>query len=302
MEALTNIAIINGLNFLHLPINLLITMKCRILMDNTPDSEGRLQCEHGLSLMFSVGGQQWLLDTGATGLFAENAQQIGIDLNDIDYLVLTHAHYDHTGGLEVFLKENDHAPVFLSDKITDNSYYSKRNDGKRNIGIRHELLEKYPERFLRLTGNRWITPDVAVISSFGNDFPKPKGNRMLYHRDHPDTFNHELALVVRTCKGNVVFTGCAHNGLLNILHAAQRFAPEAPIIAAIGGTHLIDPREGQSFESEDEIKAIANALTTDFPGIRLITGHCTGQAARQILMEKMGIRLEWFCCGYEVEM
>lgn len=275
-------------------------MKCRILMDNTPDSENRLECEHGLSLAFSVGNQQWLVDTGATGLFAENAQQMGIRLNDIDYLVLTHAHYDHTGGLEVFLQENDHAPVLLSNKITDNSYYSKRNDGKRNIGIRHELVEQYPERFIRLSDSRWVTPEVAVITGFGSDFPKPKGNRMLYHDDHPDTFDHEVALLVRTGKGNVVFTGCAHNGLLNILHAARHFAPEQPIIAAIGGTHLINPREGQTFESEDEIIELANTLASDFPDIRLITGHCTGEVARKVFSDKMGIRFEWFCCGYEV--
>ena len=277
-------------------------MKCRILVDNTSDSEGRLQCEHGLSIIFSVNGQQWLVDTGASGLFARNAKQLGYHLNDIDYLVLTHAHYDHTGGLEVFLQENDHAPVLLSDKITDDSYYSKRNDGKRNIGIRQKLFNQYPGRFIRLSGNRLVTSEVAVISDFESIYPKPKGNRMLYHGDHPDTFDHELALVVRTGKGNVVFTGCAHNGLLNILHAARRFAPHSPIIAAIGGTHLINPREEQTFETEDEINFIADTLATDSPGIRLITGHCTGQTAQEVFMKKEGMSFKWFCCGDEVEL
>lgn len=277
-------------------------MQCRIIIDNTPDPGGKLECEHGLSLVIDTGNQKWLLDSGASDLFAQNAQKMGYNLGDIDYLVLSHAHNDHTGGLETFLQENNHAPVLLSDKIADGNYYSKRNDGKRNIGIRHELLAQYPERFIRISGNHWITSEVAVISNFRNDFPKPQGNDILYHGGHPDTFDHELAILVHTENGNVVFTGCAHNGLLNILHTAQLFDPESPIIAAIGGTHLINPREELTFETSDEINTIANILASDFPGIRLITGHCTGQAAREVFSKKEGICFEWFCCGYEVEV
>lgn len=277
-------------------------MQCRIIIDNTPDSGGALECEHGLSMVINTGNQKWLFDTGAGSLFAQNALKMGLNLRDIDYLVLSHAHYDHTGGLETFLQSNSHAPVFLSGNITDSDYYSIRKDGKHNIGIRHQLLAQYPERFVRFSGNHWITPEVAIISDFSRDFPIPQGNRLLYHGDSPDTFDHEIALLVSSPEGSVVFTGCAHNGLLNILHTAKRFASATPIIAAIGGTHLINPKEGHNFESEDEIRAIADALSSDFHDIRLITGHCTGQAARQILTEEAAIRLECFCCGYEVEV
>ncbi len=277
-------------------------MQIKVLIDNSPNPSSEYFTEHGLSILFETNNQKWLMDMGASGLFAMNARQLDINLNQVDYVVLSHAHYDHAGGLEVLLKENEHAKILLSGNISDNSYYSKRNDGKRCIGINYGLTEQFPERIIRTSGNRWFTPEVAILCDFVRQYPKPLGNQMLFHGDHPDTFDHEQAVLVLTEKGGVVFTGCAHNGLLNILQTARLFAPDVPIIAAIGGTHLINPKEGHTFESTNEIRTIAETLRNNFPEIKLITGHCTGSLAHEILSDVLGERLDWFYSGYGIDL
>lgn len=110
-----------------------------ILIDDRPSSAGneapKLLPEHGFSLYFEHLGKKWLLDTGASSQFINNAKNLGIDLSKVDHLVLSHVHYDHTGGLRSFLEINDRAPVYLSRTVQGNAYYSYKNGEKRFIGM-----------------------------------------------------------------------------------------------------------------------------------------------------------------------
>ena len=88
-------------------------MKLWTLMENTT-CDANLVCEHGLSLYIEANGQRILFDAGQTGAFADNAQNMGVDLSQVDLCILSHGHYDHGGGIKRFLEVNDHAKVYVS--------------------------------------------------------------------------------------------------------------------------------------------------------------------------------------------
>ncbi|MBO4758255.1 MAG: MBL fold metallo-hydrolase, partial [Bacteroidales bacterium] len=122
--------------------------------------------------------------------------------------------------------------------------------------------------------------------------PLPKGNRNLLVRKDgeycPDTFGHEMALYV----DGLLFTGCAHNGLENILEACPW-----PVNVVLGGFHLLDSQGGNVYESEEELKTLAGRLMEKYPGTTFYTSHCTEDGAFRTLKAVMGERLHHFHCG-----
>ena len=141
----------------------LIHMKMVVLVENS--SRCRLCAEHGLSVYIEYEGKTYLLDTGATALFAENAKELGIDLSEVDTAFLSHAHYDHSGGFEEFFKENDKAAVYMQEASAENCFY--RTEGKdKYIGIPQHLLENYKERFRPLNAVCEVEKGVWVVPHF----------------------------------------------------------------------------------------------------------------------------------------
>ena len=132
----------------------------------------------------------------------------------------------------------------------------------------------------------------------------PKGNSILYRQnkgvEELDKFEHELILVVNTAMGLCVFTGCAHNGVLNIAATVQSVIPSKNIHCLYGGFHLIDGKEYVEVETTEELTEIANELTKLLPKADFYTGHCTGEKAIEVLSKKMEGKLESFYVGMEI--
>jgi 7,8-dihydropterin-6-yl-methyl-4-(beta-D-ribofuranosyl)aminobenzene 5'-phosphate synthase len=280
-------------------------MKFTVLIDNHPHPEKTLHTEHGLSIYFEQDNLKWLLDTGNSPLFIENAKALSIDVNEIDYVILSHGHKDHTGGLEAFLENNQKAKVFLSASIAGNSYYSFRQQNKHDITIDKDVVQRYKHRIEWITTDKYLSENVAVITHFPHNHSMPLANKTLYNETEnqliPDNFNHELALSVKTNQGMVVFSGCAHNGLLNTLEACVAFTGETQVSACVGGAHLPDKSDTNAFESDAEIYAIAEILNNQFKGIKLITGHCTGRHAQRLLKQRMVANMDVFYSGYMLD-
>ena len=127
-------------------------MKITVLIDNNAN-EG-LKAEWGLSLLIEHEGAVYLADTGATDAFAENAAALGIDLSTVDACVLSHAHFDHAGGLRSFFARNRRAPVFVA-KATQENCWSATKGELEYIGIERGLLGQHRDRFVR---NEGVTP------------------------------------------------------------------------------------------------------------------------------------------------
>ncbi len=273
-------------------------MKFIILSDNNTLSP-LYELEHGLSVYLEKDGYRLLFDTGASDLFIRNANTLQVDLSLVDYLFISHGHIDHTGGLEHFLTINQKAKVVLSKHAANRKFYSLRN-GKKAIGTIINL-EKYQDRFLYVEDNPPLPEDIIARNITINKYPKPRANRTLYemHGDELvlDEFRHEI--VVAVGKDELfVFTGCAHHGLLNMLQTVTNHFSK-PIRHVVGGFHLLD---GEDYETEEEIRAIAHRLKQDYQQAYFYTGHCTGDVACSVLKQEMPEHLQVFSAGYSQEL
>ena len=280
-------------------------MKVAVLIDNNPHHAVDFLTEHGLSIYFEADGYKWLLDVGASDQFAKNAENMGIDIGDIDYLILSHAHSDHTGGLSEFVKRNSHAKIILSSHIKGKSFISNRREIKRSIGIDYSLVEQELARFVMANSNKRITENVSLLCNIPTLHKTPKANEALYVVDEVgeklDVFNHEIVLTVNTPNGLVVFSACSHNGLLNILAACSDQCDSTKIKACIGGTHLVDSKFNQ-YESDPEIEKIGKTIIELYPEMQLIAGHCTGENAKKVFLETVGDNFSPFYSGMFLEV
>jgi len=258
-----------------------------------------LESEHGLSIYVETAQYKCLLDTGASDIFIRNAEKLGIDLLDIDYVFISHGHADHIGGLPAFLELNSKAKIVLSSQALNQQFFSKRL-GLHEIGISLDV-NQYPGRFVLVDSESVFENDIRVFSSTSEAFPRPKGNRALFKDagndlEHDD-FDHEL-IVYFGSDELLVFIGCGHKGLFNILETVKEKTNKR-VRSVIGGFHMLDSTALQQYESKEEIEAIAEILKRDYPHTDFITGHCTGDGAYKQIKSILGDKLIQFYTGFE---
>ena len=259
-------------------------MKWTVLVDNRTNNP-TFETEHGLSILLETEKHSILLDTGASDMLIRNAERLGKDLSRVDYVFISHGHSDHAGGLKHFMAINKKAKVIVSPDAISGRFFSKR-------GNLHSITTEWPEigddRLSLIDQTREIAKGLHLIAHIPQIHPMPKGNLNLYMQDAHgeyihDDFRHELALYIE----GLLFTGCAHSGLENILDACPW-----PVHTVVGGFHLLD---GQ--ETEEEINALGQRLKAIYPNTQFYTSHCTGDAVFAILQSVMGNKIHPFSCG-----
>jgi len=256
-------------------------MKATVLVDNIPSNS--LKGEWGLSVYIEHRERKILLDVGASDLFTQNADKLGISLQDIDYAVLSHAHYDHANGMRKFFQVNEKAKFYVQSACAENCYFKKWIFSKY-IGIPKGILEKYSDRIEYVLGNDQITEGVSLISHNTKGLDAIGRRESMYQKGKggwmPDDFSHEQSLVFDTSNGLVIFNSCSHGGAVNIINEVASAFPDKKVIALIGGFHVYN-------KSEAELRGLAGKIKET--GIQYIcTGHCTGEKAYRILKEELG--------------
>ncbi len=274
-------------------------MKITVLIDNQPHPENHsLEVEHGLCFYIEMEEEKILLDVGASDKFFQNALKLGIDIADVDYLILSHAHKDHTGGLACFLQNNSKAKIYLSTNINDEGYYSNRRGTMRNISIDYSLIQENCERFVWVKKNLQLTPSAQIMSEILVRHPLPQANQTLFAGNKPDTFNHEMAVLLSEQRQTVLLSSCTHLGLLNTLEACKDVHPSV----FIGGMHLVDSDEQHPFETVNDQEFLATEILSNYPNLQIYTGHCTGVNAQRILSEKMPKQFHVFYTGFKWDL
>lgn len=268
-------------------------MYAKIIIDNISKSE--LQPEWGLSVYIEQEGKKILLDTGAGGKFAENAAALGIALEEIDYAVLSHAHYDHANGMGQFFEKNAKASFHLRKGTAENCY-AKKWVFHKYIGVKKGLLAKYRSRIVYADGTYELFPGAYLLAHSTPGLGELGKKAGMYVRCgcrlQPDDFSHEQSLVLDTPKELVIFNSCSHGGADNIIAETAAAFPQKHIYALIGGLHLFASPEA-------EVRALAERIRST--GIeRVITGHCTGKRAYAILHEELGGAAEQMYAGMEI--
>jgi 7,8-dihydropterin-6-yl-methyl-4-(beta-D-ribofuranosyl)aminobenzene 5'-phosphate synthase len=262
-------------------------MRITTLLENHPDpGPSGLAGEHGLSFFIEHPSGVFLSDVGASSLFAENAAQLGVDLARVAGLAVSHHHFDHGGGLGRFFEENRDGTVYLR-KAPEADYLVIEPELSRYIGLDKDVMAQYAGRLRYVESNTEIAPGVHLLTEIPSIYAKPGGDtRLMMQRGDetlPDTFEHEMATVLETEDGLVLLTGCAHNGVLNMIEATRQALPERPILAVIGGFHLMAEPQPVVFKLGKLL------LEMDIPAV--YTGHCTGDPQTDILAQVLGDRL-----------
>jgi 7,8-dihydropterin-6-yl-methyl-4-(beta-D-ribofuranosyl)aminobenzene 5'-phosphate synthase len=248
-------------------------MNITILVDNRP---GHDQCttEHGLSMYIKHDETELIFDLGQTDACLKNAQTLGIDLEQIKTVVLSHGHYDHTGGLvnikgkRIILHPNCFTPRFGKIKKT----YAGMPITKEELAKNNELFETETPYA--------ITPKILFLTSIPriNDFEGNNSPTMLADGQN-DELQDDSAIVFTTEKGLVIVAGCSHSGICNIIEYAKKTTGIDKIHAVVGGFHL---REID--ENLDKVIAYFKTLDVNY----MLTGHCTCDEACVVLDKELG--------------
>jgi 7,8-dihydropterin-6-yl-methyl-4-(beta-D-ribofuranosyl)aminobenzene 5'-phosphate synthase len=223
---------------------------------------------HGLSLYIERNGQRILFDTGPSSQFIRNSEQLGVDLKKIDIAIISHAHMDHIGGLASFLWINKKASIVLSRNALKNPDFralcSKMDEGTLS---RIHFVDHSTE----------IAQDVFILTEMKERYPV---------RDRVD---HEIVLVIKNNNKLIIFSGCSHGEILNIIGTVTRTFPNIYVRAVIGGFHLT----GTAKYSVEQI----GKEMLKYPIIKIYTCHCTGVENYRALKTILGVKIEYISTG-----
>lgn len=277
-------------------------MIIKVLAENVATVEGLGQ-EHGLSLHIESQGENILFDTGLGELFYENSLKMGVDISQVEYLIISHGHDDHGGGLETFLKHNSKAEIFIHKDAFLDHYALKREKDLEIIGLDKKFAD-HPQVVLT-KGDFIIRPGLTIFSNKVNNMPKPDSNVGLLEGSDQgplqDEFNHEQNLIIEEDGKDCLITGCAHNGIINIIDQFKLLKGKLPDYC-LGGFHLTSRASGsgdgpENFENIEKVgKALLRGDTMYY------TGHCTGIEPYEFLKKMMGDRVEYLGGGRVIEI
>lgn len=271
-------------------------MKIINLMEDTV-GENKVYAEHGFSVYVETPGHRLLVDTGASEKTWENAARLGVDPERIDLVFLSHGHYDHSGGILSFAEKNPDAKIYMHARAVC-GYYNLKDGREKYIGI-DQRIPQLPQVVLLKEGCR-IDGELSVFSGVTGRRKWPKSNLSLKRKEgdafRQDSFDHEQYIVVDAEGKKVLLSGCAHNGILNILDRFRELYGCDPDVV-VSGFHMMK-KTGYEADERELIRDAAEELRG--MRTRFYTGHCTGIPAFEMMREIMGDQLVYMHSGDQI--
>lgn len=272
-------------------------MKIINLLENSSIANN-IKCEHGLSMLVQTENYTILYDVGQSDKFVDNAAQLGVDLSDVDYVILSHGHYDHTGGLPAFMELNTKAKVLMHPGALKERFSRSAKMIKYNGIAWRDDWEKYSERILFVDETTELFDDFWIVTNLAGDEQYSSLDERLVYRQGDDyikdPFADELIVVARQNEQVMMLSGCAHNGIVNILQSVKRQLRFTHFSFIGGGLHL-------KAQPEEKINRIINHLgdfTVDHWGLN----HCTGELAIDMFKHAFPGKVEYFKGGESWEV
>jgi len=256
--------------------------------------------EWGLSILVETDEVNILLDTGQSISAGYNADILGIDLSRIDKIVLSHGHFDHTGGLRHVLRKMRKRVEIIAHPDIWAAKYSRRQGKDRYIGIPflRQELEGLGASFnlttkpVKITDNIMTTGEIPMVTDYEEIDPD-----LVVKEDtgwQPDKLLDDRALIINTKPGLIVILGCAHRGIINTLYYAQQLTGVKPIHTVLGGCHLFGA-------SQERVRSTIAALKE--LGVQKIgVSHCTGLPAAAIMAQEFGDKFFFNNAGTSINL
>ncbi|MCM3005581.1 MBL fold metallo-hydrolase [Priestia koreensis] len=278
-------------------------MELSVLVDNNTLIDRYFLGEPGLSFFIQEGNKRILFDTGYSNIFIKNAEKLGINLRELDWIALSHGHVDHTWGLTHLIRlhmeaknENmiNKTPTIVGHPLV---FESKLFDSIGEIGsiLSYEKLSRHFPISLSKKP-LWLTNQLVVLGEIKRVFDfegtEPIGKVVTEHGEMDDFIQDDTALVYKSSKGLVIIVGCAHSGICNIIEYAKKVCKEERVIDIIGGFHLLNPSKDQLEKTTQYIEKLKPEY--------LYACHCTDLRSKVALSKVsnvmevgVGLQLEY---------
>jgi len=277
-----------------------LELRITTLSENTAGL-GNFLGEWGLSILVETGEVNVLLDTGQSISASYNADTLGIDLSKIDKIVLSHGHFDHTGGLrQILTRMRKEVEIIAHPDIWQAKYARRQGEADRYIGIpfQRQELESLGGSFnlttkpIKITDNIMTTGEIPMVTDYEEIEPY-----LLVKEDtgwQPDKLLDDQALIINTELGLVVILGCAHRGIINTIYHAQQLTGVKAIHTVLGGCHLMDASEERVWLTIAALKELGVQ--------RLGVSHCTGLPASAIMAQEFGDSFSFNNAGTSINL
>lgn len=268
-------------------------MKLTVLVDNNTYIDKYLQGEPGLSIFIEDGGKKILFDVGYSDIFIKNAQQLSINLLDVDFVVLSHGHLDHTWGLiplvqlyseAVFKGQHFKKPRLVTHPLT---FSSKTYDGSTEIGslLSEDRLSDYfhvelSKESVYLTEKMVFLGEIERTNDFEAKVPLGKTREGGVEKD--DFLIEDSAMAYKSSEGLVIITGCSHSGICNIVEYARKVCDDDRVVDIVGGFHLLNPSKKQLHGTIEYMKSLR-------PG-SVHACHCTDLKSKMALSKVIDLK------------
>ena len=280
-------------------------VKITVLCENTVFESMGITGEHGFSTLVQKDGLALLFDTGQGMSLANNARTLGINLSKIQTVVLSHGHYDHTGGLPAVLSRSHGVEIIAHpDLFTEKFAERDTSEGKKTVFIgmkysREYLEERFGVRFRLIRQYTEIYPGIHFSGEVPRQTAFEHPDRGLKVKRHgkmvQDPLLDDASLLIETEKGPVLLLGCAHAGVVNVMHHFASETGHRHFHAVIGGTHL----GPLSRLNEDQLERSMNAFDT-YDVDLIAVSHCTGQRASAVCYHRFKDRFAFAGAGWHV--
>lgn len=277
--------------------------KLTTLIENHIDKEEKYRSEHGFSILIEGIDKERpirvLMDTGKSGLFFDNAIKMGISLENLDALCISHAHYDHAGGVKRLLKESNIGKIYVGKNFFQEKYYKKKDGSWKNIGISFSKKELEVDKiaiYEMKEDTQMIFPGITLYQNFEQsvDYESLNPNFFVKRKDSgytKDYFDDEIAVTLDVEDGLIVIVGCSHPGIMNIIKTIEKRSRKK-ICGIVGGTHLMEADGERLRKTIEDLKERKINI--------MAVSHCTGEENLQIIKENFGKSFIFNCTGNEI--
>ncbi len=238
-------------------------VKIVILNDTRNSNKDKFENDDGFSAYIEIENNKILFDAGPSEKFMKNAEKLGIDLNQVNTIVLSHGHYDHGDGLKYF---NNKVEFIAHPNCTLKRWWKDDHSHYSGIQLTKEELEnKYNVHFTKEPYK--INQNTYYLGEITRKYPVHLKKWVLENGENDDVLD-DSGMVINTENGIIVIAGCSHSGICNIVEQAKKVSNNSKVLAVIGGFHLT--------EVDENTNKVVDYMKNNVKEV--ILAHCTADS------------------------